>query len=94
MVVELGQMLTQQVALAWPVARALVYHYPRQEWLVSQFHLYQRRGKENQRRQMPEEVQVVDETCLVGRGAYLEGAYQVGEASCLEGASGIRAVEV
>lgn len=43
---------------------------------------------------MPEEARAVGETCLVGRGAYLEEAYQVGVASRLEGASETQAVEV
>lgn len=43
---------------------------------------------------MPEEARVVDETCLVGRGAYLEEAYQVGVASYLEEAVETQAVEV
>ena len=92
--VEFGQILTQQAVLALFVAQVWVYHCPRQEWLVSQLHLYQRQRKANQQGQMPEEARVVDETCLVGRRAYLEGAYQVGEASCLEGASETQAVEV
>ena len=43
---------------------------------------------------MPEEARVVGETCLVGMGAYLEGAYPVEAASCLEGASKTLVVEV
>jgi hypothetical protein len=42
---------------------------------------------------MPEEARVVAETCLVGRGAYLEEPYQVG-ASPPEEALKIQAVEV
>lgn len=41
---------------------------------------------------MPEEARVADETCRVGREAYLEEAYLVGVASCLEGASETQAV--
>ena len=43
---------------------------------------------------MPEEARVVDETCLVGRGAYLEEAYQVDVASHLEEVLETQAVEV
>ena len=47
----------------------------------------------NQQGQTPEEAPVADETCLVGREAYLEEAYQVG-ASHLEGALETQAAEV
>lgn len=43
--------------------------------------------------QKPEEARAMGETCLAGRGAYLEEAYQVEVPSSLEGASGTQAVE-